>query len=126
MRNLFEYTQAEANREILKSIGKRGDFNDIEEYLKNRYYDTMRMYQPNHAANLEGINSKADLNQHQMPTQQQPKTNAKVEGKSNFNEPSQEQQQQVFDGDDETDGNEEAMQIRNLYGLLSRLSPNEI
>jgi hypothetical protein len=93
------------------------------------------MYQPNHAVNLEGSNSKAELNQNQMPTQQQqppqqgisqPKPNGKVESKNKINEPSQEQQIYVVDGDDEADVNDEAMQIRNLYGLLSRYSQNEI
>ncbi|CRK98134.1 CLUMA_CG011502, isoform A [Clunio marinus] len=40
--------QAEINKEILKSIGKRGnsiDNNDIEEYLRNRY-DPARLYKP--------------------------------------------------------------------------------
>lgn len=96
----------------------------------------MRMYQPNHAVNLEGSNSKAELNQNQMPTSQQqtqqlglsqPKPNGKVESKNKINEPSQEEQQiYVVDGDDDTDVNDEAMQIRNLYGLLSRYSQNEI
>lgn len=91
------------------------------------------MYQPNHAVNLEGSNSKAELNQNQMPTPQQqqpqlsePKPNGKVEDKNKINEPSQEQQIYVVDGDDEGDVNDEAMQIRNLYGLLSKYSQNEI
>ena len=37
------WMQVEMNKAILKTIGKRGneiDYNDIEDYIKNRYYDT--------------------------------------------------------------------------------------
>jgi hypothetical protein len=50
IRNFLILTQAEINKEILKSIGKRGgnsvNDDDIELYLKNRYYDTARLYAP--------------------------------------------------------------------------------
>jgi hypothetical protein len=134
-------SQAEANREILKSIGKRGnsfDYDDIEEYLKNRYFE--RMYQqPNHAGSVEG--SKAEPNQHQMspPSQQQQqpldsiqglsqsKTGAKVEDKNKSNEPMRDQIYIFDDGDDNSeDVNAETKQIRNLYRLLSRYTPNDI
>lgn len=90
----------------------------------------MRVYQPNHVVNLERSNGKTELNQHQMPMPQQqgltqPKANEKVENKNKINDPNQEQQVEGGD-DDDTDVNDEAMQIKNLYGLLSRYSQNEI
>lgn len=128
----------EANREILRSIGKRGnlDYNDVEEYLKNRYYDTMRIYQhPNQAASgsVESNNiNKAEPHQQQQQQQinnvqglSQPKTSEKVENKSKFNEPLQEQIY-IFDDGDDDDGNNEAMQIKNLYRLLSRYPQNDM
>lgn len=127
----------EANREILRSIGKRGnlDYNDVEEYFKNRYYDTMRTYQhPNQAASGGGVenNSINKAEPHQQHQQlnnvqglSQPKTSEKVENKSKFNEPLQEQIY-IFDDGDDDDGNNEAMQIKNLYRLLSRYQQNDM
>ena len=123
----------EANREILRSIGKRGnlDYNDVEEYLKNRYYDTMRTYQhPNQAANGGVENNsinKAEPHQQLNNVQglSQPKTSEKVENKSKFNEPLQEQIY-IFDDGDDDDGNNEATQIKNLYRLLSRYQQNDM
>jgi hypothetical protein len=86
--------------------------------------------QPNHAGSVE-VN-KAEPNQHQItpPTQQglsQSKASAKVENKSKSNEPMQEQIYIFDDGDDNgEDKNADAKQIRNLYRLLSRLTPNDI
>lgn len=99
----------------------------------------MRMYQhPNQAAiGLEGSSiNKAEPNQQQQqqpPSQQvsnvqgqmQSKTNEKVENKSKFNEPTQEQIY-IFDDGDEDEGNNEATQIKNLYRLLSRYPQNDI
>lgn len=94
----------------------------------------MRMYQPNLSVNLEGSNSKTESHQNQITTPQQqppqqrlaqPKPNEEVQSNNKINEPIQEQHVFVVDGDSDVDMNDEAMQIKNLYGLISKYSLND-
>lgn len=72
--------------------------------------------------------NKAETHQQQLNNVQglsQPKTSEKVENKSKFNDPLQEQIY-IFDDGDDDDGSKEAMQIKNLYRLLSRYQQNDM
>lgn len=149
--------QAELNREILKSIGKRGnsmDYNDIEEYLRNRYYDTSRGYAPisyqehqqsiheNLATNKAEPRQQTHLNTPQNLSQKtgggsggkvdnENKLMAVANGNIGINEasPNQDQVYQVFDegnSSNNIDDDDDEMQVKYLYSLLKNRIPNSI
>jgi hypothetical protein len=131
--------QAEVNREILRSIGKRGfsaDYNDIEEYLRNRY-DAARAFppMPNHAeilnhqqptsvihsnVNAQGLSQKSAI---LKPTD----TENKLASGNEVNEPSQEQMYAFEDGSASSNNfnDDDESQVKYLYSLLkSRINSN--
>jgi hypothetical protein len=127
------------NREILKSIGKRGnsiDYNDVEEYLRNRYYDTSRGYGPviyQQQPQQQQQPSRETLAVNKAEPRQQQHSNAgsqkagdgiKVETAAAANEASQ-SQDQIFDEGSMIDDDDE-MQVKYLYSLLKNRIPNSI
>ncbi|KAG5681035.1 hypothetical protein PVAND_010501 [Polypedilum vanderplanki] len=135
--------QAELNREILKSIGKRGnsiDYNDVEEYLRNRYYDTSRGYepiiyqqqQPTHE-NLEANKAEPRQQQHSSPQGLSQKVSGKIETPAAMNgnvvneaNQNQEQVYQIFDDGNNLIDDDDEMQVKYLYSLLKNRIPNSI
>jgi hypothetical protein len=128
-------SKAEINKEILKSIGKRGnsiDYNDVEEYLRNRYYDTARLYAPLYqqkdrptAASRNGKNVQEKASNPLAPGQST-KVNEKIENKIS-SEPALNDQQQVLIVDDPqiNEIDDDDSQIKYIYSLYkSRLSNN--
>lgn len=132
------------NREILKSIGKRGnsiDYNDIEEYLRNRYYDTSRGYapviyqqqQPNHENSATNKAEPRQQQQHSSAQGLSQKSNGKIEtaaavmsgNVANEANPNQEIYQVFDDGSNLIDDDDE-MQVKYLYSLLKNRIPNSI
>ncbi|KAL7038054.1 hypothetical protein ACKWTF_009439 [Chironomus riparius] len=137
--------QADINREILKTIGKRGnslDYNDIEEYLRSRYYDVARgyapVYQPNHGSiMLNKVEPQQQQQQEIHPNliAQNEKANGKVENEnkltSNGNAITNEASQDpiyIFDdaGNSNNLEDDDETQVKYLYSLLKNRIPNSI
>lgn len=133
-------TQAELNKEFLKQIGKRSggvnsiDYNDVEEYLRNRYYDTSRQYAPLTYQSFE----RPDTVSRNVKMQ----TNAIVPGQSTklsdknasenkassetaMNETNQEQVYVIDDMNNNINDDDDDSQIKYIYSLYkNRLSNN--
>ena len=84
----------------------------------------MRMRMPSSHV-VEGTNNAKAESNYQQQELSQVKPSLKMEEKnSKVNDPSQEQ---IYVVDEDTDVNDDvATQIKNLYGLMSRYSTNEI
>ncbi|XP_070501273.1 uncharacterized protein Dh44 [Chironomus tepperi] len=135
--------QADINREILKTIGKRGnslDYNDIEEYLRSRYYDVARgyapIYQPNHGSMvLNKVEPQQQQQIHSNSNAQNDKANVKVDNEnkltSNGNAITNEASQDpiyIFDdaGNSNNIEDDDETQVKYLYSLLKNRIPNSI
>lgn len=130
--------KAEINKEFLKSIGKRGssaDINDIEDYLRNRYYDTARLYAPYYQSNEQPAST--NNNEVKVPSSlissnvvsQNLQDNVKhgVVGKAQNDETTNGQEQQVYVIDDLSNNIDDTddSQLKYLYSLYkNRLHSN--
>lgn len=128
--------QAEINKEILKSIGKRGnniDYDDIETYLRNRYYDTSRLYAPlNYQTNEvrpDTISKTRNVivpGQSTKPIEKNTNGNDKASSDTALNENlNQEQVYVIDDTNNNPNDDDDDTQMKYLYSLYkNRLSNN--
>ena len=133
-----ENKQAEINKEILKSIGKRGsspiDYNDVEEYLRNRYYDTSRQfaplsYRPNERPEAASRDTKTQTNAivpgQSTKLSDKATSDNKASSESALNEANQEQAYVIDDMSNNINDDDDDSQIKYIYSLYrNRLSNN--
>jgi hypothetical protein len=131
-------SQAEINKEILKSIGKRGsnpiDYNDIEEYLRNRYYDTSRQFAPLSYRPIErpeavsrNVKTQTNAIVPGQSTKQSGKATSdnKASSETALNEANQEQVYAIDDLSNNINDDEDDSQLKYIYSLYrNRLSNN--
>lgn len=129
--NHIRHRQAEINKEILKTIGKRGnsiDYNDIEEYLRNRYYDTARLYAPSYQpkdVHEMPAHEKSTIAVQSTKLNEKNANEHKVSGDAAMNDPSQEQVYLIDDSSNNINDDDNDTQLKYIYSLYkNRLSNN--
>lgn len=122
--------KAEINKEILKSIGKRGgssiDYNDVEEYLRNRYYDTSRQYAPLSFQPIErpeAVSRNAKMQTNFIVPVQSTKQSDKH---SAMNETNQEQVYVIDDMRNNINDDDDDSQIKYIYSLYKNRLSNDV
>lgn len=123
--------KAEINKEILKSIGKRGgssiDYNDVEEYLRNRYYDTSRQFtplsfQPIERPEVVSRNAKMQTN-FVVPDQSTKQSDKNAPA---MNETNQEQVYVIDDMRNNINDDDDDSQIKYIYSLYKNRLSNDV
>lgn len=121
---------------MLKNIGKRGnsiDYNDIEEYLRNRYYDTARLYAPSYqpierpetVRRVGKPSSEVIPGQSTKVSEKNANDNKAASDATAMNQPNQEQLYIIDDSSNSINDDDDDSQLKYIYSLYkNRLSNN--